>query len=75
MDILIWRRKNDGNENANRIDWNAWENAIALAGGHPGLLVQCYSKLTDSSMPVEYNTQYEAAVCADLASAERMKKI
>ena len=74
MEILIWRRANDGDKNADRIDWNAWENVIALAGGHPGLLVECYTKLTDSSMPVEHNTQNEAAVVVDLASGERIKK-
>ncbi|CAB9513620.1 hypothetical protein SEMRO_602_G173800.1 [Seminavis robusta] len=74
MEILIWRRENDGDKNADCIDWKAWENVIALAGGHPGLLVECYTKLTDSSMPMEHNTQTEVAVVADLASGERIKK-
>jgi hypothetical protein len=76
--ILCWKRNNSGGESvplhADDIDWPAWEKTVALAGGHPGLLLQCFSKLTDANKIVALNPTTEAAVCGGLMSTERMQK-
>ena len=75
MEILRWKRNNVGRgPHADDIDWHSWENAVALAGGHPGLLLQCFNSLTDNNRGVELNASTEAAVCVGLMSTERMKK-
>ena len=75
MEILRWKRNNVGRgPHADDIDWPSWENAVALAGGHPGLLLQCFNILTDNNRGVELNPSTEAAVCVGLMSTERMKK-
>jgi hypothetical protein len=75
IEILRWTRNNSGGgRHADDIKWASWENAVSLAGGHPGLLLQSFKILTNANRPVELNPSTEVAVCCALVSTERMEK-
>lgn len=72
--LLTLKRKEGCGEHIDDIVWDSWRNAIALAGGHPGLLLQCFTVLVDGTNALEHNPTTEGAICTGLLSTNRMKR-
>jgi hypothetical protein len=67
------RGERDGSHVAD-IDWHSWGNVIALAGGHPSLLVGSLQLLTNGSIIVEHNATTESAVSISLFTSDKMQR-
>ena len=73
VDLIAHLRCERVGEAKRNIDLPRWEKVIALAGGHPSLLVGSFHLLTNPVI-VEHNPTTESAVCIALVTNEKMQR-
>ena len=73
VDLIDHLRCERVGEAKRNIDLPRWEKVIALAGGHPSLLVGSFHLLTNPVI-VEHNPTTESAVCIALVTNEKMQR-
>ena len=73
VDLIAHLRCESVGDAEGNIDLPRWEKVIALAGGHPSLLVGSFHLLTNQVI-VEHNPTTESAVCMALVANEKMQR-
>jgi hypothetical protein len=74
IELLTHLRSESGGSHVDDIKWAKWEKVIALAGGHPALLVGSMSLLKNGLTIVEHNPVTEAAMTVGLVTCDKMKR-
>jgi hypothetical protein len=72
IELLTHLRSESGGPHVDDIEWPKWEKVIALAGGHPALLVGSMSLLKNGSRVVHHNETTEAAMTVGLVTCDKM---